>query len=167
MAPKHTISIDDPMFDPVEVLPSEPYTRCVPLLINAPDAVRSAVQMHIDHGMVVPPNARIGRVKNAIAIARGILIDHEHRIIAESLINLHDQSRFELEVAPAYDIACTSAELPKLPDGEGPFVMLKQTWDGNYGHWLIESLPRVGIVARQFEMPGLGFFVSVNTHTAL
>jgi hypothetical protein len=163
MAPRQTISINDPVFEPVQVLLSESYTRHAPVLINAPDNVRREVQMHIDRGTVVPPDARIGRVKNAIVIKRGILVDIEYRIIAESLINMDDRQRFEDEVGSAYDAACSaSAELPSLPDTGGPFVMLKQTWDGNYGHWLMESLPRLEIVAAQHRLAELRFIVSDN-----
>ena len=82
----------------------------------------------------------IGRIKDALVINRGIIIDQHGRIIAESLINYDNDELFDKEVVPAYDSAVLSKEFIPLPDNKGPYVILKQTWDANYGHWLIEVI---------------------------
>jgi hypothetical protein len=166
MFTRPTISIDDPAFEAVQIVPRLSYTRRMPLLISAPEWVRSYVQGQLEGGTVVAPAARLARVKDAIVINRGILIDNQNRIISESLIN-YDERRFDLEVADMFDSACASAELPSLPAGGGPCVMLKQTWDGNYGHWIVESLPRLAVVARHYGVAGLRFIVSDNASSAM
>lgn len=163
MVSRPTVSINDTAFGGVQVLPQEPYRRTSPTLINAPENIRASVQSHIDGSLVMPPDGRVGRVSDAIVIKRGILTDSQLRIIAESLINMDNQERFETETAPSYDLACRNKHaIEFLPPSHAPYVMMKQTWDANYGHWLIESLPRLEAVKQKFGLDGLTYVVSEN-----
>ena len=155
-----TVSLTDPAFHAVTVFPAETYSRSRPLIIDAPEGVRQSVQRNL--GSVNAPAGMVARISNAVVLKRGVLVDKQHRVIKDSLINLHNAARFSDEVAPHYDAACKDpSAIQQLPDGA--YVMLKQTWDGNFGHWLIESLPRIEMVRREFGVSGLTFIVSDNT----
>ena len=167
MFSRPTISISDPSFSASEVFQSVPYRRVAPILINAPEEIRQNVEGQKRLGVISPPSGRVGRVKEALVINRGIVLDQEHRIIKESLINYDNADSFEKEVSPAYDSAVVSELFISLPDKDGPYVIVKQTWDGNYGHWLIESLPRVETIHQQCGLSGLSFVVSDNTSPAM
>jgi len=49
--------------------------------------------------------------------------------------------------------------LPPRADGRTR-VLLKQTWDANYGHWLVDALPKVGLLAGQLDLAECAFVVN-------
>ncbi len=71
-------------------------------------------------------------------------------IIRESLINLREQDVKSLLAHPR-------PEPQRIYDGT--CVLLKQTWDGNYGHWLIESLPRIAMIKGMMDISECRFVV--------
>ncbi len=163
-----TVSIADGMFESVELVPSQAYTRRVPFLFDAPTSIVNSVQWQIDKGQAVAPAGLVGRVRNATILKGGVLLDEQRRVIAESLINIEGEAQFHSEVGEAYADACRDpGNIPMLPDAQGPYVLLKQTWDANYGHWIVESLPRVANVARLHRLERCRFIVTDNASEAM
>ncbi len=97
-----------------------------------------------EYADVVAPPAEIGSVKNAVVTGGGIVHTSEGFIIQESFINARHTSRrgpffrigesdfyvSERPLEPVRTIAATS-------------LLMKQTWDANYGHWIVDTLPRM------------------------
>lgn len=50
-------------------------------------------------------------------------------------------------------------KIRKLPS-EWTYVLLRQPWDNNYGHWILESLPKVALVAEHHDLATLKFIVT-------
>jgi capsular polysaccharide biosynthesis protein len=50
-------------------------------------------------------------------------------------------------------------EMPPRPDGRTR-VLLKQTWDANYGHWMIDALPKIGLLEGQLDLADCAFVVN-------
>lgn len=162
MISRPIVSLTNPMFESVLVVPSEPYSRKPPRIIGAPDDVEKSILQNAKIDPVIPPEGRVGRLGQVVVLKRGILMNSDYSILRESLINMDNSDRFDAEIGPAYDAACGSiVTIPRITDDK-PHVMLKQTWDGNYGHWLIESLPRLEVVKRVYGLNGFNFVVSAN-----
>lgn len=80
------------------------------------------------------------------------------RILAETLNcawGLRRTSRlyrpFEDEQYWVVENVGTVVHKPVREDGKH-YVLLKQTWDRNYGHWLIDAFPKVGLLAGHVEL---------------
>jgi capsular polysaccharide biosynthesis protein len=123
------------------------YRRGPITVLDAPNRLTQIVERERERDSVEPPTARVGFLSDVTVIGRGIVLTRDRQVVRESLINsgmyihsFHRIGKTEL-LAPEGDLS------PRLYLEDGECVLLKQTWDGNYGHWLIESLPRVSLVA--------------------
>jgi capsular polysaccharide biosynthesis protein len=140
------------------------YRRCPITVVNSPDWLRALLDRRIAEEVVVPPEARVARLPNATVLHRGIVLTRGQRLVRESLINsrwgripgFHRIGQSNL-VVPEQDI-----EARDVLDGP-VHVLLKQTWDSNYGHWLVESLPRVALVAILQDTNACRFIVAMDT----
>ncbi len=126
------------------------YRRITPVIAGErPQWVKEAVerQTRIE---VAPPEAAVAVFEKVVVHAGGIITTLDHRVVFESLINTHHEKSF-YNFERAEDGAHLRLKDPQepvpLPGGE-TYVHIKQSWDSNYGHWLIESLPRVDLAKR-------------------
>lgn len=122
------------------------YRRCVPQI----EGPRSAwmvgdVWQHF-YQEVEPPPAQVVLLRDATVRGPGVITLPGDIVVAESLINsgtlpgvagLRRVTADRLIAEPGFAEGVT---------GCGPHVLLKQLWDANYGHWLIEGLPRVALL---------------------
>ncbi len=130
------------------------YDRIPAELVDADTSVHAAFARAYGDGTVRVREAVSGEIGDARVIGAGIVtvggsVVEETLNVARNLVRtsgLYQVVRGEIWVA----------EKPFLPKRRFPAeegrrqVLLRQTADGNYGHWLIDTLPRLALL-RQFE----------------
>ncbi len=117
-------------------------------IIDAPPAL--AAEMVAREAMsIAPPPSCVAVLDNAV-VRDGIVETADGTVAADSLIN----RKADDPVARSRPVA-----IMRRLSGR-PYVMLKQHWDANYGHWLVEGLPRLALVEERFNLADLGFIVS-------
>jgi capsular polysaccharide biosynthesis protein len=130
------------------------YARIPAELVGADDSVLAAFDRLQGDGTVQVPSAVSGELSNARVVGSG-LVTVGSSIIDETLNCARNLQRS----SGLYQVVRGSVwvdELPstiqhKVPTIDGKrHVLLKQTWDANYGHWMIDTLPKVGLL-REFE----------------
>ena len=136
---------DIPASAPVTVA-APTYRRPTATLVDAPPWIVEGVRWFA--GMeVVPLEARVHRYPEAIVFGYGI-VQVGDSIVAESLIN-RDRTHLLGALTLASDgtghVAHTLPRPRRIP---GRTVHLWQMWAENYGHWLVECMPRLHVAAR-------------------
>lgn len=110
---------------------------------------------------ISPPPAALGLCSNA-TVSAGVVQLADGTAIAESLINTGADFSFTPFRKDEADRLRRQrrrfARVRRL--GDKPYVLLKQRWDSNYGHWLVEALPRLACVEEHYSLDELGFIVS-------
>jgi capsular polysaccharide biosynthesis protein len=93
----------------------------------------------------------VGMLRGAVVHGRGVVTTRRGALVQESLINAHQEASaaglLKLEAGRRY-LDPAPRPPPRQLAGPSPRVLLKQAWDNNYGHWLVESLPRLALVER-------------------
>ncbi|MCJ2034686.1 glycosyltransferase family 61 protein [Methylobacterium sp. J-068] len=127
------------------------YRRAEAELIDAPAWIAECVSFYAGRD-VVPRPARVHRFREARVFGYG-LVQVGDAVVEESLIN-RDRTHLlgALALAPAG--AQVHHTLPRPRRIPGRTVHLWQMWAENYGHWLIECLPRLHVAARAGLLDG-------------
>lgn len=137
---------------PAIVIEAPPYRRPVAEVIGAPDWMDGSIAYHSGRE-VVPPEARIHRFREALVFGYGI-VQVGGAIVDESLIN-RDREAFlgalSLGADGSGEVHHTLPRPRRIP---GRTVHLWQMWAENYGHWIIECLPRLHLAARAGLLDG-------------
>ncbi len=130
-----------------------PYHRLPAELHDCPEALRRRFAAEAGPpGREVPAFAgQVGLLEGAVVRGRGVVLTRRGALVEESLINAATDPMaaglLKLEAGRRY--LDPAGPLPPARRLAGaPRILLKQHWDDNYGHWLIESLPRLDLVAR-------------------
>ena len=111
---------------------------------------------------ISPPAARLARIADA-TITAGVVQLRDRTIVEESLLNTARLDRFgPFTRDGAGHITRTTHRVKRRLRG-GPHVMLKQRCDANYGHWLIEGLPRLAVVEDHVRLGDCKYIVSADT----
>lgn len=136
-----------------EVFPEEQYRRSPPHIENAPADLDARIAPVIARGGDTGPAGRIARLRDVTIYGDGILRHGDTTIVAESLLNIRAQKA----IPGFFRISShTYATLPWLRRRnrliQPNLVLLKQAWAGNYGHWLIEILPRLAVLAERMPL---------------
>lgn len=115
--------------------------------------------------VVVPPSGT-ARIANAIVCGEGLVCKDTADgvvLVKESLRNaIHHRS-----ILPFHREADGSLFLNRRPKPrrtiKGPAVLMRQIWDTNYGHWMLEVLPWIAIVAEHYDLSKLQILVSYSS----
>ncbi len=130
------------------------YQRIEAALVDAGRPIRDAFDRLYGDGLVVVPPAASGELRLPRVSGSG-LVTVGGAVIDETLNcarNLRRGSGLYQVVREAIWVdegPMNVASVITAVEGH-PHVLLKQTWDANYGHWLIDTLPKVGLL-REFE----------------
>jgi capsular polysaccharide biosynthesis protein len=98
----------------------------------------------------------------AVVHGPGIIETSDHVLIAESFRNAPSLRRFSgfYRVGDSTTFVSEIAREHASAFQDGKYVLLRQLHDTNYGHWLVECLPRVDLIAEVFPLNELHFVVS-------
>lgn len=137
---------------PAVAIDAPRYHRATGVLIGAESRVADfAVQF--SGSEAVPPQARVYRFQEAIVFGIA-LVQVGDALVEESLIN-RDRNGYlgALSLGPD-GTGTVHHTLPRPRRIAGRTVHLWQLWAENYGHWLIECLPRLHVAARAGLLDG-------------
>lgn len=143
----------------------QPYTRTVPRIIDAPPELAREQAIHLAAGPVAAPEGGLGLFLHATVAASGVLMTADAQVVGESLNNTGDWSAFGAfrRCGRTDELAVRQPPLTlQRRLGPAPHVMLKQTFDANYGHWLVEGLPRLAAAAEHVDLTTCRFIVSAG-----
>ena len=142
-----------------------PYVRPKPFIYGPVDERNAGQRRWCEQqGQVTAPDADVYLLENCF-MCGGILITSDQCIVGETLINRGHEASFlgltrhgpdVYEAVPSF----FDREVINLKTG----ALLKQQWDGNYGHWLIEGLPRVAPLKEIIDLNSTNFIVSNVEH---
>lgn len=122
--------------------------RAPATILDAPPSIAQEMAAYAETP-IDPPSTRVALLDDVV-VRDGVVATSDGTIVAESLIN-----RRPGEAIPSFGGAILMRRLR-----DRPYVLLKQRWDANYGHWLVEGLPRLALVEERFKLAELGFIVS-------
>lgn len=129
-----------------ELAPSTAYRRIPPAYVNTRvlrDDYRSIFEAHWTAAEQPVPAIHAYRVSNATVDLDGIVIDSAGKVLEDSIAEC-DISNWKLPQHIEREI-------------DGPVLLLKKAGFMNYGHWMIEILPRVQF--REQLAPDLPVFI--------
>lgn len=122
------------------------YPRIRPEILGSEPMAKRVDAMLARHAGAVPPRAEIGRIKDALIIGEGIVLVAGKYIVEESFINQRHTARrdilFRVGQSDLYVTEQPVKRPRRMPPGPD-YVGALQTWDSNYGHWIVDTLPRV------------------------
>lgn len=112
---------------------------------------------------VSAPGGLIAELSDATVLGFGpVVVDGT--LVDESLINTRSMRQRGL----LYQVAETDTFLlerpltpPHAPVAGATTVVMKQTWDVNYGHWVVDTFPRVEAVVAAYGTEGMTFVLNV------
>jgi capsular polysaccharide biosynthesis protein len=113
---------------------------------------------------IVAPDCQIVSFKNAVAVA-GVIFTQEGTIVRESLINRDGEQAFlGMRRTGTPNVFAVEDPFPApLPMLYGPHVLLAQQWDSNYGHWVVEGLPRMAVLRDVMDFAGVKFVLNATS----
>jgi capsular polysaccharide biosynthesis protein len=159
-----------PVSDRVDTLSQgESYIRVQPEVYNLRSDLLVQLTEHANSRVVLSPKAMVSEFKWASVYGRGVVVTIENQLVKDSLINVYgNQTVFESLVRPptsrfAYAAKGEHAAVIR----NRPAVMLKQRWDSNYGHWVVESLPRMCLLDKQRLNRDEALFVVGKAHSTM
>jgi capsular polysaccharide biosynthesis protein len=152
------------------VVGAEPYGRVVAHLVG--DAAGADRLSRLTDGFVAqePPAGRLSLLRDVKVISYGTIVVADRYIVSESMIhNHHQQQRGMLYRVgtSAVHVAENALQPPGTPAVRGDCVVLKQNWDANYGHWLVDTLPRVLSVAPHYDLGEVTFLLNPPANDAM
>ncbi len=129
-----------------------------PPVVDAPDRIPSGIRATLDSvwtsGPFAPREVEVLRVPHAYLAEEGLVFDDDLNVVAGSITDQPphhvDQARAELATA----IASGS-----VVERDGPLVLCVKPGRANYGHWLVEMLPKADLAMRVFPGEPLGVLV--------
>ena len=152
------------------VVAPESYPRVVPTIVD--DGAGEDRLSRLTGGFEdqSPPVGTLSLFRDVRVIGYGTIVTDDRYVVSESMVhNHHQQQRGMLFRVGAS--AVHVAENPLLPPGtppiEGDCVVLKQNWDANYGHWLVDTLPRVLSVAPHYDLGAVRFLLNPPPNDAM
>lgn len=140
-----------------------PYRRCTPVIFGpvAEHLVRQR-NWYEQMGPVNAPDAELYRITDALTY-NSLVFTSDGTLVRESLLNRGDENEFcgiERRGEDAFRFLAPPPSAPRIHVGKS--VMLRQNWDPNYGHWLIEGLPRLALVLEAVDIADTVFFVTLT-----
>ncbi|WP_208749016.1 DUF563 domain-containing protein [Arthrobacter sp. PM3] len=108
------------------------------------------------------PEGQVGVISGVTVLDGGIVITSDGHVIEESFINARHLSRrgslFRVGVSEIY-VSERSISAQQTLVGD-TYAIVKQTWDSNFGHWLVDTLPRVANLGERFPLASLKFVLN-------
>lgn len=126
---------------------SEPYLR-VPADVRPRELAGRVAPIAVPGAVVDPPAMRVAELTDVVTVGDGVLIVSGRYVVQES-IQMYSGQQWR---GFLYRVGSTSTHVLHLDIGGAPGVvaeapvLLKQAWDANYGHWLVDALGRLAAV---------------------
>lgn len=116
-----------------------------------------------------PPAFGIAEIDNAIVCGEGIICKKTPDgffAVSETLVSaLTERSILPLKRGENNALYANANVGRRKLSAAYQYAFLRQVSDNNYGHWLIEGLPKVAILAEHFDLSSLKFIVTRHFRT--
>lgn len=127
--------------------------------IRAPGLIPAEVRSILDPvwtgGPFAPREVEVLRVPQAYLAEEGLVFDDDLNVVAGSVTDQPPHHVAAARVALAAAVAAGS-----VVERDGPLVLCVKPGRANYGHWLVEMLPKADIAMRAFPGEPLGMLVA-------
>jgi hypothetical protein len=136
------------------------YRRLDPEILGPRAHWVQALQQKEIGRLVEPPQAEVYRLKDVTIWTEGIVTTSENCVIEESLINAGPANTMK-DFKRAEDTGSLSllpSKFEVIDMSDHTYVHVGQPWDLNYGHWLMDCLPRV-ILSHQAIAPAEVYYI--------
>lgn len=145
-----------------------PYQRSSETLIVGSAADRD--QINTAAGLTVePPPFGVAEIDHAIIGGEGIIWKKTSRgvfAVSETLIGaVTKRSILPLERSADNDLYVDENVCRRKLPPQHIYAFIRQVRDNNYGHWLIEGLPKIDVLAEHFDLKSLKFIVTRHFRT--
>lgn len=139
-----------------------PYRRSSETVINGP--ARNCDEIGAAGGQIVePPPFGVAEIDDAIVCGEGIIWKKTSRgvfAVGETLTGAVTE-RSILPLRRSADALFVDQNICRRKlSTRLVYAFLRQVSDNNYGHWIIEGLPKVAILAEHFDIKSLKFIVT-------
>lgn len=139
----------------VELLPPTFYERIVPTIIGSQSKNALAYHAHKGYQPQFAPRQSLTRVGECLVTGYGNIHPWPESVLEETFANArHTSTRGLLQRCGDTDWWSSVKDLTPHPDAlvDGPCLILKQTWDANYGHWLVDGFARLAKVREHLDV---------------
>lgn len=113
---------------------------------------------------IEPCQFGVAKIDNAVVSGEGIVwkkIRNEIYVVSETLISSSFSRNSIFPLMYRNDVLCVIlSKIREILPRQHMYAFLRQTYDGNYGHWIIDVLPKVAILAEHFDLRDLRFIIS-------
>ncbi|WP_354157363.1 glycosyltransferase family 61 protein [Arthrobacter sp. UYCu512] len=145
------------------------YSRVTPKIYGSADIERRTSSLINTFSDTPHPGAEVGRLENVTVVDGGVVVTSDGRIVEESFINARHTSKrgpfFRVGKGNLYvSERPISAQASLLGDS---YAIIKQTWDSNFGHWIVDTLPRVANIVEEFPGAALRFILNGAAPSAI
>jgi hypothetical protein len=114
--------------------------------------------------IVEPPPFGVAEIDHAIVCGEGIIwkkTSHGLSAVSETLtIAFTERSILPLQRSAENELYVDENVCRRKLSTRHTYAFLRQVSDNNYGHWIIEGLPKVAILADHFDIKSLKFIVT-------
>lgn len=143
----------------------------IPIEIQGSDYIAARVERILEEASrKLPPRAETGILLDAKIVASGIVTVEDKFIVKESFINQNHTSRrtpfYRIESSDIYVTEESIETYRDMPATE-TYIAAKQTWDANYGHWMVDTFPRLMNLANNFDLSHSRIVLSGNRSAAM
>lgn len=149
------VTFEEKSVDSVIAISECTYTLPQPTLINAPGGHLERISENF--GEIHAPAARVGIVRDALIYGEGTIVTRDGQLIRETLMHAPVVPYFN-DIGSSL-FALTDFKKPARIEGNN-IVAFKQRWDSNYGHWLIETLPRIVAIGKIYPLESCRFILT-------
>ncbi|WP_165570478.1 glycosyltransferase 61 family protein [Aeromicrobium sp. IC_218] len=165
-------SVADVTSDPWITDVGAPYERIPAELVDASPAVDAAFRSLTGSGPVAFEPAASAEFTDVLVHGFGPAATKDRKILAETLNCAQNIRRSSNLYRPfGEDRWVVERDVPRrrvpAPEEGRHLVLLKQTWDRNYGHWLVDALPKVGLLDGFVDRAACTYVVNVQTSDAM
>lgn len=142
--------------------PPGTYARVTPKIFGSEEIERRTLHMIKTLGHTAHPAAEIGVLKDVVVVEGGIVVTSDNRIVEESFIN----ARHTAQRGPFFRVGQGDMFVSEKPVSgpdrlvDGRHAIIKQTWDLNFGHWLVDTFPRVANILEKFPTEPLRYILN-------
>lgn len=140
-------------------IPARDYKRVDPKVFDQNEFIRQTeAEWHRKNA--TSPEAWVGELRSVHIVHDGMIVTSNGEIVFESLINRTNFRRIDsiFRISKTKAVSCQNFNDNSL-NIKNKSVLMSQNWDGNYGHWLIESLPRLLMVEKLYDISTLNILL--------
>lgn len=137
------------------------YSRIFPEIYGASEECYKATMDVYSNGSQEVSQPKIIKISDAIVLGRGVVLNDEF-VLKESLTHYARQPELAGLVRNVTDKSWApknNIDISRVINDEN-CVLLKMNSDGNYGHWIVDALPRIELIRRTIGVEKCKFIIS-------